>query len=75
MPLIAFPIDDWQFWVVTLAALGSVFLIAWRILGAKLRRRRGGQSKRRAALTIEGDPVTAGRKEENRARRKTEGPH
>jgi len=47
-----FPIDDWQFWVATVAASLAV---AWLVVRPLLRlvRRRGGR-RTRATLTIEG---------------------
>ncbi len=55
----AFPIDDWQFWVVTAAAaLAAGWLvrgIARAVLPERLRRRRRGG--RRTTLTVGGRPV------------------
>jgi len=46
------PVHDWQFWVVTVAALGAAAVIV-RNLWPRKRRRRA----RRATLTVEGKPL------------------
>jgi len=53
----ALPVNDWQFWVVTLITLAAVGFIAWRLVGGRLRKRRSRPTKTRATLTIEGAPV------------------
>ncbi len=56
----AFPVDDWQFWVVTLAALGALAFIVWRSLGKRLLRKRSKGGSKAAPLTVEGKPVGKG---------------
>ncbi|MEO1128740.1 MAG: alpha/beta hydrolase [Planctomycetota bacterium] len=50
----SFPVDDWQFWVVTLAALLSVLWLGRGLLPRRVRRRGGEQ---RATLTVSGKSV------------------
>lgn len=53
----AFPVHDWQFWVVTgLFALAVLWLLRGVLPGAKRRRRR--RRERRATLTVGGRPVS-----------------
>lgn len=48
-----FPVDDWQFWVVTVLAVGALaFLLRGLLPGAKKRRGRS-----RTPLTIDGKSV------------------
>jgi len=52
----AFPIDDWQFWVVT----GAAMVAAWWLLRGLLPRSLGGKRKRRGrrtTLTVGGRAV------------------
>lgn len=52
-----FPVHDWQFWVVTLAAVVAVGVILRAMLPAKInpfKRKKVGQ---RATLTVGGKPV------------------
>lgn len=52
-----FPVGDWQFWAVTVAALGAGAWLLRGVLGLLVpsRRRRRGK---RAALTVEGKPIS-----------------
>lgn len=51
----AFPIGDWQFWIVSVVAASALAFILWRALGKRLRRRRAHRPRRTSAtLTIEG---------------------
>lgn len=47
-----FPVQDWQFWLVTLTCAGAAWWVL-RSLLPRLRRRKG----RSATLTIEGQPA------------------
>jgi len=54
--LAALPVDDWQFWVVTVLAAGAAFVVARMVLPPgflpkRLRRRKG---EKRATLTVGG---------------------
>lgn len=50
-----FPVDDWQFWVVTaIALLAAVWLLRPLIPGLRKRRARSTQ---RVTLTIGGNPT------------------
>lgn len=46
------PLGDWQFWVVTLAALAAAGLLARRVFPRRKGKGRGAQ--RKVSLTIEG---------------------
>lgn len=54
----AFPVDDWQFWIVTTAAIIAAAFVLWRVFGGRLRRRAGRRTRTRATLTIDGKPVS-----------------
>lgn len=54
----AWPLGDWQFWAVTLIALGAAGLVVWRLVGRRWRRRRPKVRTMRATLTIDGEPVS-----------------
>ena len=49
----SFPIHDWQFWVVSVAALAALVYVLRGLIFKKKRRKRKGQ---RATLTIGGKP-------------------
>lgn len=49
-----FPVDDWQFWVATCAAL---FALGWLLRPLWKRRARKRGRARRATLTVEGKAV------------------
>ncbi len=51
----ALPLGDWQFWVVSLIALGAVLFLAKPLL----RKARGRDKEKRATLTIGGKAVEA----------------
>lgn len=54
----AFPIGDWQFWVVTVLALVAVLWLLRNVLPIRrLLGRRKPSAKRRATLTIGGKSV------------------
>ncbi|MCB9838750.1 MAG: hypothetical protein H6813_05375 [Phycisphaeraceae bacterium] len=53
-PGASFPVDDWQFWVVTLVFLLAVAWLCWNVLPLKQIVRRGKAAPKRAQLTIEG---------------------
>lgn len=55
----AFPIHDWQFWVVTGVFVASALWLGRGLLplpGSK--RRRGRRTARRATLTVGGKPLS-----------------
>ncbi len=49
----SFPINDWQFWVASLAALAG----AWFILRPLIPYKRKRKTKRRTSLTVEGKSI------------------
>jgi hypothetical protein len=49
-----FPVDDWQFWVVTALALGAAAFLLRGLLPDRLRKKRRGN---RTKLTIDGKPT------------------
>jgi len=53
-PPASFPVDDWQFWIVTLVFLLAIAWILWDVLPIRAIIRRGRAKPRRATLTIEG---------------------
>jgi hypothetical protein len=53
--LAALPVGDWQFWAVTLIALGAVLFLARPLL----RKARGRDKEKPATLTIGGKAVEA----------------
>lgn len=56
-PTHPFPVADWQFWVVTLIALGAASWIAVKLFPRRLLGKRRRPPARRATLTIGGRPV------------------
>lgn len=48
-----FPVADWQFWIVTVLAIGALWFVLRSVLPAKLGGKRGGVRKR-TTLTISG---------------------
>ena len=55
------PINDWQFWVVSLLALGAAVVMLKPVL-ARVARRGSRQASTRASLTIEGRQVGRSRR-------------
>lgn len=55
----AFPVDDWQFWVVTLVALLAALWLLRAVLPIPWlqRRRRARRGQHRATLTVGGRAV------------------
>lgn len=54
----SFPIGDWQFWAVTVIALGALVWFLRGLLGAVMPGRRAKRRRsKRATLTIEGRPA------------------
>lgn len=51
-----FPIDDWQFWVVTVVAFAAAAWLVWRLAPHRLFRAKRRGSKP-ATLTVGGRPV------------------
>ena len=62
MTLAALPIDDWQFWVVSILAVIAAIVVARMILPPQLlpKRLRPSRGQKRATLTVDGK--TVGRK-------------
>ncbi len=56
----SFPVHDWQFWVVTAAALVAALWMIRDFLpfAALKRRRKARRHSRRATLTVKGKPPT-----------------
>ena len=50
----AFPVGDWQFWVVTLVFVLAVAWLCWNVLPLKQLLRRGKAAPKRTVLTVEG---------------------
>lgn len=50
----SFPVDDWQFWVVTLVFLLAVAWLCWNVLPIRQILRRGRPAPRPTVLTVEG---------------------
>lgn len=57
------PWGDWQFWIVTVAALGAA---AWLLRGWLPSVRSAKRTQRRATLTIGGKPVDRSKPEQTR---------
>lgn len=53
-----FPVDDWQFWVVTVAALGAAGWLLRGVWGLLIPSRRRGRRAKRASLTVEGKSIS-----------------
>jgi len=60
LSLAAMPVGDWQFWAVSLIALGAVLFLARPML----RKARGRDKEKRATLTIGGKAVEAKKHDE-----------
>jgi len=54
---VKFPVHDWQFWVVTVAAVIALAVVLRAVLPAKVNPFRGKKRGQSATLTVGGRPV------------------
>ena len=58
----SFPVDDWQFWVVTLVFVLAIAWLCWNVLPIRQLIRKGRSAPKRTTLTVEGEkPAVHGR--------------
>ena len=61
-PTAFFPVDDWQFWVVTFVFTMAIAWLCWNVLPIRQILRKGRAAPKRTALTVEGKkPKDGGR--------------